>query len=360
MILKTYQKYIIKQFSYTALQISLVFFCLVFILNIFEEINYLKDSKVSFYYPLLLTLLNTPSVFFQIFPFIFLISTQFFFIKISDKKELPVYKNFGLSNLKILSNIVALSFFLGILIVIIFYNFSSKFKFIYLDLKNNFSNDNKYLSVVTENGLWIKDEVNDSINIINAEKLIENSLINVSINQFDKDFDLIRTIKSNKVDISSYSWKVYTPKISENNVKSEIADFLPFETHFDIKKVKSLFSNLSSLTLLELNKLKNDYEELGYSTTEISIHFQKIVSFPIYLTVMTLFASIIMLNIKHNKPKVFNLILGIMLSVIVYYVNFFSGTLAQNDTIPVGLSIWLPLIVLLIISTIGIIRINEK
>ena len=360
MILKTYQKYIIKQFSYTALQISLVFFSLVFILNIFEEINYLKDSEVSFYYPLLLTLLNTPSVFFQIFPFIFLISTQFFFIKISDKKELPIYKNFGLSNLKILSNIVSFSFILGILIVIIFYNFSSKFKFIYLDLKNNFSNDNKYLSVVTENGLWIKDEINNSINIINAEKLIENTLINVSISQFDKNFDLTKTIKSDKVDISFYSWKIYAPKISQNNVKSEIAGFLTFDTHFDIKKVKSLFSNLSSLTLFELNKLKNDYKELGYSTTEISIHFQKIISFPIYLTVMTLFASIIMLNIKHNKPKVFNLILGIMLSVIVYYVNFFSGTLAQNDAIPIGLSIWLPLIILLIISTIGIIRINEK
>ena len=360
MILKTYQKYIIKQFSYTALQISLVFFSLVFILNIFEEINYLKDSEVSFYYPLLLTLLNTPSVFFQIFPFIFLISTQFFFIKISDKKELPIYKNFGLSNLKILSNIVSFSFILGILIVIIFYNFSSKFKFIYLDLKNNFSNDNKYLSVVTENGLWIKDEINNSINIINAEKLIGNTLINVSISQFDKNFDLTKTIKSDKVDISFYSWKIYAPKISQNNVKSEIAGFLPFDTHFDIKKVESLFSNLSSLTLFELNKLKNDYKELGYSTTEISIHFQKIISFPIYLTVMTLFASIIMLNIKHNKPKVFNLILGIMLSVIVYYVNFFSGTLAQNDAIPIGLSIWLPLIILLIISTIGIIRINEK
>jgi len=360
MILKTYQKYIIKQFSYTALQISLVFFSLVFILNIFEEINYLKDSEVSFYYPLLLTLLNTPSVFFQIFPFIFLISTQFFFIKISDKKELPIYKNFGLSNLKILLNIVSFSFILGVLIVIIFYNFSSKFKFIYLDLKNNFSNDNKYLSVVTENGLWIKDEINNSINIINAEKLIGNTLINVSISQFDKNFDLTKTIKSDKVDISFYSWKIYAPKVSQDNVKSEIAGFLPFDTHFDIKKVESLFSNLSSLTLFELNKLKNDYKELGYSTTEISIHFQKIISFPIYLTVMTLFASIIMLNIKHNKPKVFNLILGIMLSVIVYYVNFFSGTLAQNDAIPIGLSIWLPLIILLIISTIGIIRINEK
>ena len=133
-----------------------------------------------------------------------------------------------------------------------------------------------------------------------------------------------------------------------------------FETHFDIKKIKSLFSNLTSLSLFELNKLKNDYIDLGYSTTEISLHQQKILSFPIYLTVMSLFASIIMLNIKHNKPKIFNLLLGIMLSVIVYYINFFSGTLAQNDKIPIILSVWLPLIILSILSIIGMIRINEK
>ncbi len=360
MILKTYQKYIIKQFSYITLQVCLIFFSLVFILNIFEEINYLKESNAGFYYPLLLTFLNTPSVFFQIFPFIFLISTQFFFIKISDKKELPIYKNFGLSNLKILTNIVTFSFILGVFIVIIFYNFSSKFKFIYLDLKNNFSNDNKYLSVVTENGLWIKDEINDSINIINAEKLIGDSLVNVLITQFDNDFELVRTIRSDKADISDYFWKLDNPTIAKNQKRNERIDFLIFETHFDIKKVKSLFSNLSSLTLFELNKLKKDYSELGYSTVEISLHFQKIISYPIYLAVMTLFASIIMLNIEHNKPKVFNLILGIMLSVIVYYINFFSGTLAQNNKIPIALSVWFPLIILSIMSIIGIVRINEK
>ena len=67
-----------------------------------------------------------------------------------------------------------------------------------------------------------------------------------------------------------------------------------------------------------------------------------------------------MLNIKHNKPKVFNLITGILLSVLVYYLNFFSATLAQSGKIPVTLSVWLPLIILLLLSTIGLVRINEK
>ena len=360
MIIKTYQKYLIGQFSWIIFQVGLIFFSLVFILNVLEEISFLKDSNVNFLYPLLLTFLNTPSVFFQIFPFIFLVSTQFFFLKISDKKELPVYKNFGLSNFKILSTIVSFSFILGILIVIFFYTFSAKFKFLYLDLKNNFSNDNKYLAVVTENGLWIKDEINGSINIIHAEKIIEDFLVNISITQFNKEFELTKTIKSDKADIQNNFWVLKKSVISQNKKISETVDSLILETHFDIKKIKGLFSNLSSLNLFELSKLKKDYVELGYSTTEISLHQQKVFSFPIYLTLMTLFASIIMLNIKQNKPKVFNLLLGIMLSVIVYYINFFSAALAQNGKLPITLSVWFPLIILFILSSIGIIRINEK
>ena len=233
-------------------------------------------------------------------------------------------------------------------------------KFIYLDLKNNFSKDNKYLSVVTENGLWIKDEINGFINIINAEKVAGDSLINVSITQFDQNFNLTQTINSDKVNISDFLWQIESPVIAKDKKKNIQVEYLIFETHFDIKKIKSLFSNLTSLTLFELNKLKKDYDELGYSTTEISLHQQKILSFPVYLTVMSLFASIIMLNIKHNKPKIFNLLLGIMLSVVVYYINFFSGTLAQSNKIPIILSVWLPLIILSILSIIGMIRINEK
>ena len=359
-MLKIYQKYLISQFSSLILQISLIFFSLVFILNVFEEINFLKESNVNFLYPLFLTFLNSPAVFFKIFPFIFLISTQFFFLKIMDKNELPVYKLFGLSNFKILSTIVSFSFILGVFIVLIFYNFSAKLKFVYLDLKNDFSNDNKYLAVVTENGLWIKDEINESINIINAEKIVEDYLINVSITQFNPDFKLIKTIRADEVNISNYLWIIENPIIGQKQKPNKKMDRLIFETHFNIEKIKGLFSNLYSLNIIELNKLKRDYNQLGYSINEISLHQQKLLSFPIYLSLMTLFASIIMLNIKQNKPKVFNLLLGIMLSVTVYYINFFSGTLAQNEKIPIILSVWMPLMVLLLLSIIGTIRINEK
>ena len=102
MILKTYQTYIIKNYLVVLLRISLIFLSLIMVLNVFEEINYFKDSNSSLTIALILTVINAPSVLYEIFPFIFLIAGQFFFIKIMDQKELSVYKNFGIENINLL------------------------------------------------------------------------------------------------------------------------------------------------------------------------------------------------------------------------------------------------------------------
>ena len=67
----------------------------------------------------------------------------------------------------------------GIFIVLIFYNLSANLKFLYLDIKNKFAKDDKYLAVITSNGLWIKDVFEDRILTINASKIDENYIVNV-------------------------------------------------------------------------------------------------------------------------------------------------------------------------------------
>ena len=153
MIIKTYNLYIIKNFLISLANVSLIFFALIFILNIFEEINFFKDLDVSIGIPIFLTFLNIPSILFEIFPFIFLITTQFFFIKLIEQNENISFKNFGLSNSKIIKLLAILSFLIGVIIVTIFYNLSSNLKHSYLNIKNSYAKDNKYLAVITENGI---------------------------------------------------------------------------------------------------------------------------------------------------------------------------------------------------------------
>ena len=226
-------------------------------------------------------------------------------------------------------------------------------------MKNKFSSDDKYLAVITENGLWIRDEINETINITNADKINNNKLNNISIVQFDKNFNLIQIIESKEVNIKTKNWIITNPLITKNNT-TERLEQLNFESNFDIEKINNLFSNLSSMSLMQLNKLEKDYFDLGYSTVGIEVYENKIYSTPIYLAIMTLLSGIIMFNSKYKKSKLFNIILGIFLSVVIYYVNYFSGLLGENGRIPIILSVWLPLIILMLISLIGMVRLNEK
>ena len=110
MILKTYEKYIIKLFLKKFFLIFLIFYSLIFILSIFDEISYFKNISSGTYYSFLMTFLNTPSTIFEIFPFIFLVSAQFFFSELISRNELEVLKINGLSNLKVLKILFTSSF----------------------------------------------------------------------------------------------------------------------------------------------------------------------------------------------------------------------------------------------------------
>jgi lipopolysaccharide export system permease protein len=357
--MKTYIKFLINLYNISFLKIFIVFFFIILITNVLEQIEFFKNVNIGFLYLIFLSLLNTPSILFEILPFIFLLSTQVFFINLINKNELEIFKYNGLTNLKILKILSIYSFILGIIFIFIFYNISSVLKNSYLLIKNSHSEDDKYLAVITENGLWIKDEINNSINLINAKKVSDQFLLDVSISQFDKDFQILNIIQSKKVDISSRKWRVFQPVIVKNNAVT-VLDELILLSNFDLKKINTLFSNLSSLSMIDLLELRASYLSLNYSVVDVDSHLYKITSYPIYLTLITVFSAIIMLNIGYQKNSFFKIILGILLSVIIYYISYFFNILGTNEKIPLFLSIYLPLIILLIINFTYMIKVNDK
>lgn len=357
--MKTYIKFLISLFNKCFFKVLTIFFIIILILNILEQVEFFKDENLNLFYLVFLSFLNTPSIVFEILPFIFLLAAQLFYLQLIENNELEIFKYNGLDNVKIIKILSIYSFVLGIIFVIVFYNISSVLKNSFLLIKNSYTNDDKYLAVISENGLWIKDQINNNINIINANKVDNEFLLDVSITQFNNDFKILRIIKSNKVDISSYEWIVIKPQILEND-KSRFQDQVKLISNFDLKKINSLFSNLYSLTIIDLINLKKNYKSLNYSVTDLNSHLYKIFTYPIYLSLITIFSAIIMLNIGYGKNTFFTITYGIFLSVIIYYINYFFNILGTNEKIPLFLSIILPLIILSIINFTSIIKLNEK
>ena len=359
-MIQSYKKNLIYTFLKNILIVSFFFFSLAIIMNILEEITFFKDISVAFAIPLILTFLNSFSILFEIFPFIFLIGTMNFFLEILNKEELIIYKSYGLSNLRIIYIVTSSALFFGIFIILIFYHLSSNLKFMYYEIKNNYTTDSKYLAMVTENGIWIKDQSNETISIINAKSMDEYYLNDVTITQFNNKNDFIRLINSKKINIKDKIWLINEPIITSDNLQKKITKDMLLKTSFNSQIISNLFSNLSSLNLIKLQKLKKNYKLLGYSTTKINSYQLGLYLYPIYLSIMVCVASILMLNIGHNKPRVYYFLTGILISVLVYYINFIINTLIENQKIPLMFSAWITPFMLALFCLIGLVRINEK
>jgi len=276
-----------------------------------------------------------------------------------NNNEINIFKYSGLRNSSILIIISSTAFILGLLIIIIFYNFSSNLKNFYLELKSPYTSDGKYLAVITNNGLWIKDEINEKILIINASKIEENYLINSFISEFDKNFTIQKNYKSEKIDISKKNWVVLNAKVYEkNNYRKQ--ETLKLQTNFDYKKIQSLYSNLSSLSIYELYELRKNYIRLNYSVTEVNLQILKIITYPIYLLLVVIFSALIMLKVKQVKGNTFKITIGLFASVIIYYLNNFFYVLGSTEKINLIISILCPLIILSFTNLIMINKINEK
>ena len=229
-----------------------------------------------------------------------------------------------------------------------------------LKIKNNYAKDKKYLAVITKNGLWIKDNQEDGMIIINSDKIENEFLINASITRFDKNFLIKQNIIVKKIDVSSKNWILYDAIITAPDNSSEKLEKTNLKTNFDLERISNLFSDLSSLTYFDLLKLEDDYKAIGYSVDEINIQKHRFYSLPFLLSIMTIIATIIMVYNKFKQKILFNLFIGILVSVVIYYLGHFSNLLGENGRLPLILSVWFPVLMLISFSIVGIIKLNEK
>ena len=189
---------------------------------------------------------------------------------------------------------------------------------------------------------------------------LKNHVAHVDSCPFSFDFKLKQTIQADKVNIEKKTWILYEPTVTIENISSNKYDILELKTNFDNNKIRNLFSNFRTMDLIELFNLKKDYEKLGYSPDEIEIHLYVIFISPFLYALMTVLSSVIMININKKTSIYFNIILGIFISVMIYYLNFLFISLGNTGKIPPTVSVFMPILFITIITIIGLVRINEK
>tara|TARA_B100000401_G_scaffold386328_1_gene290420 strand:- start:129 stop:992 length:864 start_codon:yes stop_codon:yes gene_type:complete len=287
---------------------------------------------------------------------------MFFFINLYENEEIELLRTNGINNIKITMIISIVSVIIGVVLIVVYYSFSANLKSLYLNLKYKYSEAGDYLAVVNEDGLWIKEKNKDGrkIYIINAKTYKINKLENLEIIELDENYKLLNTIISEKANILKKNWILKNVKIYSDKKKTEILESYRYTSSFNSEIISNLYSNLNSLNIFQLIKLKENYKSIGYSATEVRLHLNKIYSLPFYLTLTTIIGALLMFKLNFIKSKFFLIVIGVLVSVIFYYINYFSILFGKNETLPVEISVWLPQILIFLICSLGLIKLNEN
>ena len=98
---------------------------------------------------------------------------------------------------------------------------------------------------------------------------------------------------------------------------------------------------------------------MNYSLVEINLQLLKLISYPIYLVLMTIFSALMMFKVKRLDNTTIKISLGLFFSVIIYYINnfFCYGKYRKISALP---SIFGPLIMLFVVNSFMLKNINEK
>ena len=355
--------YLLKNFLKKFFIILLIFYCFGVILNLFEEVEFFKNLNVGIFTPLILTSILIPGLLIKILPFIVFISSMWFMINLRNSKDLLTLKFFGYSNLKIFFILAITSFLLGWAILIFANPLTSTLSKYYEKTKSNYSKDIDHLVSFNKNGLWIKENLGNRNRIISATKPKDFNLIDVTIFHLGEDTKLIEKIEAKKANVKDYNWILEDVVIFKH--KDGIFDIESFE-NYEIKsiynhdKITSLFKNFDTMSFH--NSVLN-YKSLidkGYNKPFLIQSLHSMLVLPFFLLLMTGLASVFTMNTMKKSDNFRLIILGLITSVLTFYLKDLSLALGQTDRIPLVLAIWAPIIALSLFTFIGVLQINEK
>ena len=351
-------KYLAREFIKVILNTVFVFFCLGFIMNLFEEINYFKDLDIGIYVPIMLSSLIVPSLLYNMFPFIILLSGIWFFLKIKKSDEVTAMKVSGMSNFSVIIIPGLLSFMLGIFFITSINPITSVLVQKYETIKGDYDRDKDYLATITQNGIWIKEKNN----IIRATNLQKENLMNVTIYKFDKNNNFVKRVEAKSANISSTTWSLKNVRIVDDNGKilSDNMDLLSYFSLYDLKKIKSLYTNLDTVSFWNIENEIKLLEERGYSTKQMETKLHRSLAFPFFLLAMVLLSGVFTLGIRFKESNFTYAFIAIITCVLIYYFNDFSAALGRTEKLAVEVAVWMPIIIIFIFSAVGIIYANQK
>ena len=364
-MLNSINRYIINEYIKSLFVVIAVMLSITLLINLLDEFNFFKSKKdLKFIFFIIFTILKIPNLLINLFPFIVLFGGIVFYLKIYNHNEVISLRVMGYSNIQIILIPALTSFIIGYIIVFLIVPFSSSMLRYYESLRSEY-NETKNLVFVNETGIWILDKNEKEKNIIRIEKISKDFLVVNQITIYNYDFsnNFIKRIDADEGFIKDKNWQLNKVYIISSNKKNNNVNYLNnynYTSNVNISVLKNVYKNTDTTSLLDISKEMAILEDKGYSTIDLRIRYQKLISFPIYLLAMSILSGLMIINLGKTSNYLKYGSYGVIISTVIYFLNDLSITIAKSGIISVDFSVWIPIFLIILINLVGIIQVNAK
>ena len=357
--------YIVKKFLFTLLLVVLSVSLLIAMINIFELLGDINDKPISFGQVILLDILQIPSFVDSISSFLIMISSMITLFSLSLRSEITVMRASGLSFLRIVFPLAVSAFCVGIFCLLIFspmaISASKKFNL----MKQVLIEKEKVDILSPIGGIWLKQKntlyKNQEI-LIRADEVYRTTLQmkNVGLWFFDQNREFYKKINARNMFLKDGYWYLENVVINDNNqINQKIPNLTiktDLQTDFITKKILNNFEDARLFSIYELPDLISNLKDSGFPYRKFIVQYYSIMAKPFLFVAMVLIAAFFSVNNVRSKNNIMWLVMGIISGLILYISLIIVHAFGSSGLVPIFLSTWVVVIILLAISMLLIFR----
>jgi len=343
-------RYFARRFMTTFLGLLTVFFLLLALIDLVEQLRRFSSDGIGFRKITQLTLLNMPKAISDIMPLVMILSTIALFLGLARSSELVVTRAAGRSALVALMAPVTMALLIGALSVAMLNPIVAATSKRYSSLFEGYRSGVTDVLSVSREGLWLRQGGDDGQTVIRAARASPDgtAFYNVTFLSYATDGGPIRLIEAREAVLSQGAWEAVDVKLwplgldINSEARAERHETLTIPSDLTQERIRDSFGQPDAISIWDLPEYVAQLKEAGFSARRHEVWFQMELARPLFLTAMVLLgAAFTMRHVRFGGTGI-AVLSAVMLGFTLFYIRNFAQIMGENGQIPILLAAWAP------------------
>ncbi|MCT4575607.1 MAG: LptF/LptG family permease [Alphaproteobacteria bacterium] len=355
---QTLSLYIAKKFL---LNFLVVFATLLAIIYMFDTIELIrKASKIETDVPMSIifkmSLYKLPDVGQTLFSFAMLFAAMVTFWRFTRNYELIVARSFGMSIWQILSPAIMVTLIVGLLRVGVVQHYGSTMLKRYNQLQTEYLGKSKGKINISSAGLWFKDGDDHYDWIVNAESIENNSLNNVKVMYFDKDYNFVKRLDADKAILGAKRLELLSVWVNEQGFDKEFSYRKVIPSKIKAKDIEEIMIDDPQISVWNMPHYIRIVKNSGLDSNKIQTNFFSLLLQPVMFLALVLLGVSFSLTIPRKGGVAKIIGIGIFISFSVFFLNEVVVALGVGGKISPYLAASIPSLISLFIGILILLK----